>query len=60
MKSTYDALIQQGFVLFPKEDENLIDAPRAFFGARAIEWIRNEAVKPDFDLQPYVVVVNLL
>ena len=57
-KSVYEVLIEQGFVLFPNEEDNLISAPKAFFGIRAIEWIRNEALKPEFDLHAYIVALT--
>ena len=57
-KSVYEVLIEQGFVLFPNEQDNLISAPKAFFGIRAIEWIRNEALKPEFDLHAYIVALT--
>ena len=56
MKGTvYDLLINQGFVLFPSGDDNLISAERAFFAQRVIQWIRSRASDPKFDLQPYLV-----
>ena len=36
-----DLLVKEGFVIFPTEDDNIIDA-RAFFGHRAIQWIREK------------------
>jgi len=32
-----DLLVKEGFVIFPTEDDNIIDAERAFFGQRAIQ-----------------------
>tara|TARA_Y100000593_G_C4101276_1_gene233372 strand:- start:168 stop:536 length:369 start_codon:yes stop_codon:yes gene_type:complete len=59
MKGTiYDLLINQGFVLFPIGDDNLISAERAFFAQRAIHWIRSKAKDPKFDLQPYLVALT--
>jgi len=56
MKSNvYDLLINQGFVLFPDDNDNLISADRAFFAQRVIQWIRSKASDPKFDLQPYLV-----
>jgi hypothetical protein len=57
MPSIYELLVQEGFVLFP-EDENIIQADRAFFAARVIEWIRTRAAEPDFNLQAYLVALT--
>ena len=59
MKSTvYDLLINQGFVLFPVGDDNLISAERAFFAQRAIEWIRSQTKDPKFNLQAYLIALT--
>ena len=58
MKSVYDLLVQQGFILFPESDSNLIKAPRAFFAARVVEWMRDKGKDPDFNLQAYLVALT--
>ena len=46
-----DLLVKEGFVIFPTEDDNIIDAERAFFGHRAIQWIREKnAEEENFNL----------
>ena len=57
MQPIYDLLVQQGFILFP-EDGNLIKAEQAFFGARVVEWMRERATEPDFNLQAYLVALT--
>ena len=57
MKSIQDLLVNEGFITFA-EDSNLIQAERAFFGYRAIAWIREKAAKPEFDLQAYLVALT--
>ena len=58
MRSVLDLLLKEGFVSYP-EDSNLIDAERAFMGARAINWIRNSAQEDeDFQVQPYLVALT--
>jgi hypothetical protein len=58
MKGVYELLIEQGFVIFPTGESNIIKAERAFFGARAITWIRDRAINPKFDLQAYLVALT--
>ena len=57
-RTVYDLLINQGFVLFPVGDDNLISAERAFFAQRAIEWIRSQTKDPKFNLQAYLVALT--
>lgn len=57
-RTVYDLLINQGFVLFPVGDDNLISAERAFFAQRVIEWIRSQTKDPKFDLQAYLVALT--
>jgi hypothetical protein len=49
-----DILYKDGFIL-AEEDSNLIRADKAFFAVRVIEWIREHANDPDFNLQAYLV-----
>lgn len=56
MHSVLELLIKEGFIIF--RDDNLVDAERAFFGARAIEWIRKNAPEPGFNLQAYLVALT--
>jgi hypothetical protein len=58
MLGVYELLIQQGFILFPTEEDNLIKADRAFFGARVINWIRHRGTDPNFNLQAYLVALT--
>jgi hypothetical protein len=58
MSSVYDLLINEGFVIFPAGENNLIRAERAFFGGRVIEWIRAKTSEPEFDLQSYLVALT--
>lgn len=54
-----DLLVKEGFVIFPTEDDNLIDAERAFFGHRAIQWIREKNAKEkNFNLHSYLVALT--
>ena len=54
-----DLLVKEGFVIFPTEDDNLIDAERAFFGHRAIQWIREKSAKEkNFNLHSYLVALT--
>lgn len=57
--SILDLLVKEGFIVFPTEDDNLIDAERAFFGYRAIHWIREKAREDkDFNLHSYLVALT--
>ena len=56
MLSVLELLIKEGFVIF--RDDNLVDAERAFFAARAIDWIRKRAPEPGFNLQAYLVALT--
>ena len=54
-----DLLVKEGFVIFPIEDDNIIDAERAFFGHRAIQWIREKnAEEENFNLHTYLVALT--
>jgi hypothetical protein len=57
VQAVYDLLVGQGFVIFP-QDDNLIKAERAFFGARVIKWMRTRATEPDFNLEAYLVALT--
>jgi len=56
MDSVLRLLITEGFISF--QGDNLINAERAFFGARAIHWIRQNSTKPGFDLNAYLVALT--
>ena len=58
MKGDVDLLVEQGFIVFPTGENNIIKAEHAFFGARAITWIRDRATDPKFDLQSYLVALT--
>ncbi len=58
MATPYELLISQGFVRFPDEESNIIHADKAFFGKRVIQWIKERATKPDFNLQAYLVALT--
>ncbi len=58
MKSVYTLLVEQGFILFPEDENNLIKAPRAFFAARVVDWMRDKGRDPDFNLQAYLVALT--
>jgi len=58
MKSVYNLLVEQGFILFPEGESNLIKAPRAFFAARVVEWMRRKGRDPDFNLKDYLVALT--
>jgi hypothetical protein len=52
-------LVKEGFVTFPTEDDNLIDAERAFFGHRAIQWIKKKTKEDkNFNLHSYLVALT--
>ena len=58
MHSIVELLIKEGFVSYP-EGTNLVEARRAFTGARAINWIRSAAADDkNFELQPYLVALT--
>ena len=57
MQSIKELLIKEGFITFP-ENSNLIEASRAFFGHRAVAWIKEKAVEPKFDLHAYIVALT--
>jgi len=56
MDSVLKLLIKEGFISL--QDDNLINAERAFFGARAIHWIRQNSTKPGFNLNAYLVALT--
>ena len=58
MISAYTLLVEQGFIHFPEGESNLIQAKRAFFAARVIEWMREKGTDPDFNLQAYLVALT--
>ena len=58
MATPYELLISQGFVRFPDEESYIIHADKAFFGKRVIQWIKERATKPDFNLQAYLVALT--
>ena len=54
-----DLLVKEGFITFPTEDDNLIDAERAFFGHRAIQWIKKKTKEDkNFNLHSYLVALT--
>jgi len=57
MNSVLELLLREGFITF-NDDTNLVEAGKAFLGARIIEWIREHAQDPDFRLQPYLVALT--
>lgn len=57
MHSVLELLLKEGFITFD-DDTNLVEASKAFLGARIIEWIRESAQDPDFELQPYLVALT--
>ena len=57
-RSIYDLLLKQGFIIMPTADDNLIQADKAFFGYRVVEWVRGKSKEPGFDLQPYLVALT--
>ncbi len=57
MQDIKELLIKEGFITFP-EDSNIISAERAFFGYRAVVWIREKATQPKFDLHAYLVALT--
>ena len=57
MQSIKELLIKEGFITFP-ENSNLIEASRAFFGHRAVAWIKEKAIEPKFDLHAYIVALT--
>jgi len=57
VSSIIELLLEEGFVTFP-ENSNLINAERAFFGYRAVAWIREQAIQPKFDLHAYLVALT--
>ena len=57
MQSIKELLIKEEFITFP-EDSNIINAERAFFGYRAVAWIREKAIEPKFDLHAYLVALT--
>ena len=57
MQSIKELLIKEEFITFP-EDSNTINAERAFFGYRAVAWIREKAIEPKFDLHAYLVALT--
>jgi hypothetical protein len=57
MHSILELLLKEGFITF-SDDTNLVEADKAFLGARIIEWIREHAQDPDFELQPYLVALT--
>jgi hypothetical protein len=57
-RSIYDLLLKQGFIIMPTGDDNLIQADKAFFGYRVVEWVRGKSKEPGFDLQPYLVALT--
>lgn len=58
MSNVYDLLLSQGFIRFPEEESNVIQADKAFFGSRAIQWIQKRAPDADFNLQAYLVALT--
>lgn len=58
MKSVYTLLVDQGFIHFPEGESNLIQAKRAFFAGRVIEWMRAKGADPDFNLKSYLVALT--
>jgi len=58
MSNVYQILMSQGFIRFPCDDENVVHAEKAFFGGRVIEWIRERAKDPDFNLQVYLIALT--
>ena len=57
-RSIFDLLLKQGFIIMPTGDDNLIQADKAFFGYRVVEWVRGKSKDPGFDLQPYLVALT--
>tara|TARA_R100001510_G_scaffold57214_1_gene64610 strand:+ start:1562 stop:1948 length:387 start_codon:yes stop_codon:yes gene_type:complete len=58
MATPYEILLSQGFVSFPESDSNIINAEKAFFGSRVIQWIQKKAPEADFNLQAYLIALT--